>query len=252
MTVGLTRDAAHNYFLDGAGPIPSVTNVLRVVDKSGPLVGWAKRETARCAVDNLDVLNRMVASGGKPAALAWLKGIPDYQRDTSADLGTRIHDLAERVVRGEDVTTNDEEAPYVEAYRRFLAAHRPKFLAVEEMVCSLRHNYAGTFDSIAVIAGERWLLDIKTGTGVYPETALQLAAYAAADFIGRPGDPTRYPVPRVKRFGVVHVRPEGAKLVPFAVDRTTFAAFLNARRLHDWRSEQAKAVIQQPIEGAAA
>jgi hypothetical protein len=66
--LGLTRDAKHRYtWNDGrlvAGPLPSVTTVLGVLDRSGPLVGWAKRETAACAVRNLDTLATMRAAGG--------------------------------------------------------------------------------------------------------------------------------------------------------------------------------------------
>jgi hypothetical protein len=257
--LGLTRDAAHVYtWNDGekiSGPLPSVTTILRVVDKSGPLVGWAKRETAACAVRNLDMLVRMREAGGDAAAVAWLKAIPDFQRDSAADIGTRVHRLVEQLARGETPEVTAEEAPFVEAYRRFLALYRPRFLAVEEMVVSLRHQYGGTLDAIAVIGRETWLLDVKTGTGLYPETGLQLAAYGAADFIGRPGIPHRFRLPRASRYGVVHVRPEGARLVEYHVDRGTVAAFLQARRLFAWVGGPGKSVLGDPVaagEGSAA
>ena len=122
-------------------------------------------------------------------------------------------------------------------------------------MCSLRHGYGGTLDAIAVIGGETWLLDVKTGTGVYAETGLQLAAYAAADFIGRPGIPRRFRLPRATRFGVIHVRPEGARLIEFHVDRWTVAAFLEARRLFAWQQGPGKSVVGDPVaagEGSAA
>ncbi len=249
--LGLTRTDSHLYsWNDGTAPVtglPSVTTVIRVLDKSGPLVGWAKRETAACAVRNLDVLLRMREAGGDAAAVNWLKQIPDYQRDTAADIGSRVHRLVEQLATGTEPEVTDEEAPFVAAYRGFLSAYRPRFLAVEEMVVSLRHGYGGTLDAIAVIGGARWLREGKTGTGVYAETALQLAAYAAADFIGRPGDPRRYRLPRVTRFGVVHVRPEGARLVEFHVDRGTRAAFLEARRLYGWQTGPGRSVMGGPV-----
>jgi hypothetical protein len=86
--LGLTRDAAHTYtWNDGTRvwtALPSVTTILRVVDRSGPLVGWAKREAAACAVRNLDMLVRMRDTGGESAATDWLKRIPDHERDNSA------------------------------------------------------------------------------------------------------------------------------------------------------------------------
>jgi hypothetical protein len=224
-----------------------VTTILGIKDKPA-LVGWAKRETAACAVRNLDVLERMVRSGGAQAAVDWLKRIPDYARDASADLGTAVHLAAEAIARGQSGPVSEDVAPFVAAYRHdFLEVFRPRFIAVEAMVCSERYEYGGTADAFAEIDGETWLLDYKTGAGVYPDTALQLGGLARAQFIGYPGDPVQYPVPFATRFGVLHIRPEGARLLPVVVNRETVAAFLDARRLYGWDQGPAKAVIGEPI-----
>jgi len=245
--VGLVRDARHRYSWNGGPLYPSVTTILGIKDKPA-LVGWAKRETAACAVRNLDVLERMVKNGGAQAAVDWLKRIPDHARDASADLGTAVHAAAEAIARGETVPIAEEVGPFIAAYRRdFLEVFRPRFLAVEAMVCSERYEYGGTADAFAEIDGEIWLLDYKTGAGVYPDTALQLAGLARAQFIGYPGDPTQYPVPFATRFGVLHIRPEGARLLPVVVNRETVAAFLDARRLYGWDQGAARSVIGEPI-----
>lgn len=250
--LGATRDAAHVYGWNPGPrvfyPIPSVTTVLKAIDKSGPLVGWAKRETARCAVENLEMVARMVESGGKQSAIDWLKKIPDYQRETSADLGSRIHVLVEKIARGEEPLVTAEELPFVTAYREFVARYRPAFLAAEEMAFSLRWDYAGTLDAVAVIDGETWLLDWKTGSGIYPETGLQLAAYANADFIGRTGTAKKFRIPKASRYGVVHIRPEGARLIEYRVTPATFKAFLYARRMHEWLEGEAKQIMGAAIE----
>ncbi|HYL40028.1 MAG TPA: hypothetical protein VET90_01855, partial [Candidatus Binatus sp.] len=210
--------------------------------------GWAKRETAACAIRNLELLNRMVETAGPGAAIGWLKAIPDYRRDTAADLGTRVHTAAEALARGEPAAFGEAVRPFIESYRRdFVAAFEPRFLAVEAMVFSERYAYGGTADAFVEIDGETWLVDVKTGSGVYPDVALQLAGLARAQFIGRPGDPTQYPIPAATRFGVVHVRPEGARLIPVVVDRAAVAAFLDCWRLYDWNEGPAKAVIGEPI-----
>ena len=206
-TLGLVRDARHRYSWNGGPWYPSVTTVLSIKDKPA-LVGWAKRETAACAVRNLAVLERMVASGGPQAAIDWLKKIPDFARDSAADLGTAVHAMAEALGRGEPVRIDESLRPYLLAYRRdFLDVFAPRFLAVEAMVCSERYEYGGTADAFVEIAGDVWLLDYKTGSAVYPDSALQLAGLARAQFIGRPGDPIQYPVPFATRFGILHVRP---------------------------------------------
>lgn len=249
--LGLTRDERHVYgFNDGTTvfhPIPSVTTAIKLIDKSGPLVGWAKRETAASAIRNLDALVTMRKEGGEKAAIDWLKTIPDYIRDRAADRGTSVHSIAEQIIRGQSPVIPEELGPYVAAYHGFLKTWTPKWIAVEQMVCSLKHGYAGTFDAFAVIGNERWLLDIKTSAGVYSETALQLAAYGAADFIGRPGDPRKYRVPRATRFGVIHVIPEGAELVPYDVTRSDFAVFLKCLEVWHWTQGKAKTVVGKPL-----
>src|SRR5664280_1345994 len=249
--VGLVRDARHRYSWNGGPLYPSVTTILGIKDKPA-LVGWAKRETAACAVRNLDVLERMVRSGGAQAAVDWLKRIPDYARDASADLGSAVHAAAEAIARGQSGPVSEDVAPFVAAYRRdFLEVFRPRFIALEAMVCSARYEYGGTADAFAELDGEIWLLDYKTGAGVYPDTALQLGGLARAQFIGYPGDPVQYPVPFATRFGVVHIRPEGARLLPVIVNRETVAAFLDARRLFGWDQGPAKTVIGEPITRTA-
>ncbi len=242
--VGLTRDAKHNYYLDGKGPIQSVTTVLRVVDKSGPLVGWAKRITAEAAVTYAAELPGWVATFGASSAVGMLTKAADVIRDKSATTGSDIHALAESITLGHDVTVTEEQAPFVAAYRAWVSDFAPEFLAAEEMVCSETFGYAGTLDAICRIAGETWLIDYKTSKGVYPETALQLAAYGRAEFIGRAGDPTRYALPEIDQYAVLHIRPEGYELVPFDVDGA-FEAFLAAKALADWKAREN--IVGRPV-----
>jgi hypothetical protein len=244
--VGLTRDEKHVYYWNGQA-YPSVTTIIKVVDKSGPLVGWAKRETAACAVRNLDMLAQMRATGGDQAAVDWLKRIPDYQRDTAADIGSTVHGLVESLSRGVEIVVPDELAGFVRSFQRWQAEFAPRYLAAEEMTISLKHGFAGTLDAIVDIGGEVWLIDYKTGSGVYGETALQLAAYSHADFIGRPGQARKFRIPKATQYAVLHIRPEGYEFIPFAVDRSTFDAFLAAKALYDWQQTYEKTAKGQPL-----
>lgn len=250
-TAGLFRDAQHRYYWNGEGPLPGVTGVIGVLDKPA-VVAWAKRETARCAVDNHQFVEDMLARGGKPAAIEWLSRIPDYQRDTAADLGSAVHRHAESLAHGNALTVEPEHSAHVVAYQRFLADHRPTFVAVERMVANLTAGYGGTFDAIADIGGVRWLLDIKTSKGAYAETAMQLAAYANAEFIGDVGDPRRYAIPQIDRYGVVHIRPEqyarGYALIPYSVGQTEYDAFLACLTLTRWKAQRAASVKGEPVK----
>lgn len=253
MTKGLTRDAKHVYQWNGGAPLPSVTTIIGVVDKSGPLVGWAKRITAEAAVDHRAEIEGWVTLSGRDGAIAMLKTVAVAQRDKAANAGTDVHQLAEAIARGQEVLVPEELAPYIASYRGFLDDFGPEFLAAEEMVADLTHGYAGTLDAIARIAGEVWMLDIKTSKGVYPETALQLAAYGHAEFIGRPGTEQKFRIPEIDRWGVIHVRPEKYELIEMEVTRSTYGAFLAAKAIHDWRGvASAGSAVQAPSQGVAA
>jgi hypothetical protein len=248
---GLTRNGAHQYFLDGRGPIVSVTTVTNILDKGFGLDKWKKTQTALAALDHLEVLAAMVTTAGREATADWLTAVPTQKTAVAADMGSRVHALADAIAKGQEPELSPDEEPFVAAYRSFLTEYEPTFHATEEMVYSA-HGYAGTFDAIASIEGQVWMLDYKTSKGVYAETGMQLAAYARADFIGKPGDPKRYRIPPIERHGVVHIRPDGAELYPFAVTDETYAAFLACLRLHGWRNGEAKTVKQSPRKEVAA
>lgn len=234
MNVGAYRDAEHRYQWNESDVLPSVTTIGKVLDKSGPLVGWAKRITAEAAVSNATELPKWIEMAGPKGAADLLTKAADYKRDTAADLGSAIHNIADRIVKGQVYSVSEEQQPFVDAYMKFIEDWKPEFLLVEAMVFSLAHRYAGTLDLVCRLNGETWLIDIKTGKGVYPDYALQLAAYGYAEFVGLPGDPTEYAIPDIERWGVLHVRPEGYELHPMAVDSDTFDAFLACRSLYTW------------------
>lgn len=259
--VGLFRDAKHRYeaVYPGLqqGLQPGITGVIGVLDKPA-LVGWAKRETAIAAVRNWHTVEQMVRqyppSGDLQyhPAVSFLKATPGYQRDSAADVGTRVHAIAEAVQKGEKPVIEDDVAPFANAYLRdFLEVYRPEShpLYVEARVYhsggdgSLVLPYGGTMDLYCKIGGETWLIDFKTNrTGPYAETALQLAAGRYAEFVGREGDPKRYPVPHVERCGVVWVRPEGARLIEYTVGPQEFQAFAACRFAWYWVTERSKEV----------
>jgi hypothetical protein len=252
---GLHRNDKHYYSWNGGPWKPGVTSIADVADDKGGLINWAKRETARCAVDNYDFVADLIKRGGRDGAIQWLSGIPDYIRDTAGDLGTRVHILAEQIARGADPEMTDEERQFVTGYRNFLADYQPVFESLEGMVYSEEHGYGGTYDAIARIGAKRYLLDYKTSRTVQAKTAIQLAGYAMADFVGRPNDPRKYGARKLgldafDGFAVLHIRPEqyerGYRLIEFRVGPLEWAAFLRAKALSEWR-KQSKNVIGESV-----
>ncbi len=224
----------------------SVTTLIGAGLPKPVLVNWAKKVTAEYAVEHIDALNALVADDPK-AAIDWLKGAAYRQRDAAADLGSLVHDACEAHVLGRPYPTwTDEQAPFMESFLGFLRDFAPDFEAVEAPCFSDKHRYAGTMDAIAVIDGVRYLLDWKTGKGVYPEVGLQLAAYRFSEmFIGLPdGDLT--PMPAVDAAAVVHIRPEGYEFVPVRADEEVFRAFLFVREVARFAMETADSIVGPP------
>jgi len=132
---------------------------------------------------------------------------------------------------------------YLDAFQGFLERYSASSIASsEKAVMSFTDGYAGTYDLLMTIDDQLWLIDIKTSKGVYPEYGLQLAAYGHAEHIVLPGDPTLYEMPKVDRYGVLHLRPdkypvEGWRLIEFAVSDRDYIAFLAALELFQWRKE---------------
>jgi hypothetical protein len=246
MTVpaGIYRTDKHDYYWNGDGPFPGTTGVLDVINKPA-LTEWAKRATAECAIRNLDLLAGLVNVSGDRLAVEWLKRIPDYERDSAANRGTRVHEAADAYGQGKPIDLPADEMPFMDAYRNALEREGMTIIASEFRVIGTVdsvHRYGGTGDLLVTIDDETWLIDIKTSKGTYRETALQLAAYGYADFAGFEGDPTPYEIPHVDRWGVLHIRPDiytsaqdgGYRLIEYEVGESTFDAFQAAYRLSQW------------------
>jgi hypothetical protein len=254
--VGLYRDDKHNYYWNAGPKMPGVTASIDPADDKEGLIGWAKREVAACSVRNFDFLQDLIARGGVDNAINWLSRIPDFQRDTAADIGSAVHRMAEKVVRGHEQEIPEDQRPFAEAYARFLRDYQPEFESLEQKVCNLTHHYGGTYDAIARVDGKRTLIDYKTSKTLQPKIGLQLAAYAGAEFVGRINDPKMYGrsklgLDKFDQFAVLHIRPDqyarGYRLVRFEVTGHTYEAFLHALWLYaQWR-KKAKDVIGESI-----
>ena len=252
--VGLTRTPTHMYSWNGGPLVPGVTTVKDMYPKF--LLNWKGRVTAEAALANLDGIRThrihrlpepdcafCMAMGRKwlgpdDAAVRWLNRQSELARDKTADLGTRVHAIADALAHRKRVEVAEDEASRVNAYLKWLRDKKPKIKAVEFMVYSERHQYGGTGDILYELDGELHLDDLKTGAGVYAETALQLVGLERADWIGKPGDPRKYRVPQPTKHGVLHVTPDGVVEVPFEITDAEWQAFLACRALWQWKQDR--------------
>lgn len=250
---------------DNGRKTPGVTSVLGMLPKSF-LKFWASKLVAETAVEHIgEVVS--ISMKDPQAAIDFLKRSPDRFTRKAADTGTAAHDIFEQMARayipGESVKTprvHPEIAIFAQWFAEFLEECQPEFLFLEETVWNDEEGYAGSFDACATItrgelAGQTLFFDWKTTrSGVHEEVALQLAAYRFAPSIIRP-DGSRIPNPKTDGAAVLHVRPEGWKLVPIVTDglaeqegeADVMDYFRALRLVFDWDHLAKKGVVGKPV-----
>jgi len=270
---GVLMNDKHQYWLNGDGPVPSVTTVLGIMDK--PAVGVFKaKEAARAIFRRVSELATPMGEMIEEEAIKWALAQSDKVRDTAASLGSSVHllaDLEGMALGGQESAykgfqVSEDTIPYLEAYRGFLARYSASSIVSSEHAVWSLQGYAGTYDLMMSLPcetcepcfhrlqgqegmicprAELWLIDIKTsGKGPYPEWGLQLAGYRWADYIVLENDPTLYPMPEVQRAGVLHLRPDlyldtGWRLIEYPITKALdYRAFLSALELWRWRDSK--------------
>lgn len=203
---GLTfSPAGHRYKLDGL-PVTGVTTLIGEGVPKGALIPWAAEMAGQWALEHMAQLPVMPADEVlKEMKWAWRK-----HRDDAGATGTAVHHLAEQLSRTGEVDADSDLIGYVEGFAQFLDAWQITPVLLERPCGNRTHHYAGTFDMYAtspLLAGGKLVqIDLKTSKGVYGETALQLAAYARAEFfIDDHG--AEQPMPEVHATYVAHVTP---------------------------------------------
>jgi hypothetical protein len=209
--------------------VPGVTSIIGDGLPKPALITWAANATAEYAVDNWLELSGKSAS----ARLKELQGARYAAKDAAANKGTAVHAIAEKLVAGEEVDVPDELVGHAESYARFLDAFQVEARHVEFSVASLRWGYAGTADLIADVTHkgikQRLLMDVKTNrSGIFGETALQLAAYRYAEVLIDGNE--EQPMPEVDRCAAIHVRADGFDLIPVIAEEPQHKAFLYAMK----------------------
>jgi hypothetical protein len=207
--------------------VPGVTSITDGGLPKKALINWSANSTAEYAVDHWEELTELTPS----VRLKTLQGARYAVKDAAANKGTRVHNLAEKLVQGERVTVPEDIAGHVASYVRFLDEFDVHPVLVERTVYSPTHNYCGTLDLIADLldpddpepdpeqrARKRWLLDIKTNrSGIFGETSLQLAGYRYADVWIDEETSEQHDMPEVELCGAIHVRADGYSLIPLEV-----------------------------------
>jgi hypothetical protein len=142
----------------------------------------------------------------------------------------------------------------MEQFKHFLADHQPEFVATEASVYSRTQRYAGTLDAIVRLNGQLIIVDYKTRGGtnyplsgqtkgaIYPDDALQLAAYRHADFIGLP-DGSEQAMYETDGAAILLLTDTGYQFMEVDAGDETFQFFLYVREVFRWQQEKSKKVL---------
>ena len=229
----ITRTPDHHYEFEGV-TYPGVTGVLKVLDKSGPLMAWASRMTAEAAITLHDSIPLILSTSGRDGAIQALTARSGWQRDEAASLGSQVHAIADQIHRGIETDYHGPGEAKVRQYLEWYERANWRVRATEAFVINPEAGYGGTLDLLAYDGDGRTVLaDLKTGRAVYRETALQLAAYGRAKFLD-PQDGLLYAMPEIDRYVVLHVTDDGVREIEMAVGSDEWAAFKACIVLARW------------------
>ena len=172
----LTFDEKEHAYTWGGLFVPGVTSILKVLDKPA-LMPWAIGVTR-------DYWLEAVSSGRNDYQKIHKESWSASKRISkdAANIGKNVHEYAECFFKNQSLPEllTDQAKLGVEAFHKWLDAHKIEVISSERKVFSKEYYYAGTCDLVAKIDGELCVGDIKTSSGIYPEMRLQTAAYQKA------------------------------------------------------------------------
>lgn len=134
--------------------LPRVTEILKIIAKGEHFNNWLKKQG-----DNADKL-----------------------LSTAGDFGTSIHNLLEKLGKGEktgDLTPKQQRC--IDAFLSWKDENIDYFIYTERPVWSKTYGYCGTLDALVMLKDKRVaLLDYKTSGQIYDTHFLQVGAYRHA------------------------------------------------------------------------
>lgn len=198
------NEKAHYYTLNGRR-MYGITSVLGIIAKP-LLIPWAAGQVVEYIRNNA---KKQTIQGSNWYAvdnklLEQAKIAHRMKKEAAGDVGKVVHGLAEDFANGSlgkpidggsfivippEVTAigakleaTPEEVMVVTMFNHFLKwamDNKVTFLASEQKMYSKTHWIAGTVDAVVMIGGKKYVMDIKTYSGIYDRTPfLQMAGYA--------------------------------------------------------------------------
>jgi len=212
------KHKAHTIYKNAAGVrIPGVTTITGMLGwNSRTLINWANRMGLQGIDTNKYVDDK--AAIGTLAHLFVTDGIQDVKTDTSDYSQSQI----------------SEAMDSVQNFYRWKDEHDFNPIFVERRLISELYQYGGQIDIYAKIDEKFWLVDLKTGSGVYPEMMIQVAG-AYANALRENG----YAVDGVRILNIPRSKTEGFidRAISPEMSRACFKVFQHCRKIYDLKKE---------------
>lgn len=230
---------------------PSVTTILNNLNKPA-LVNWAAIEVAKYAYTERDTWHRLE----ERAAVDLLKRAPYRNSRKKMDIGSAVHIAIDAHLKQGTAAAHFDPPevddldllPYIAGALRFLDDHVDRVIRSEVTFVNLTYRYAGTCDLVAKLDdGRIAVVDWKTGKRLYPEVALQLAAYANNEFAVNQ-DGSRYTLAPVDVAVGVHLDGQGGYTAqPVELTDQLFKTFIALRTMQKFRDNLEDSVLGDPL-----
>lgn len=195
----------HRYKVTGIDDfhwLPSVTAITGMLDKPA-LVPWATKMAVKYLREWIEENDHKEVSKETMITLFERAGERHaFERDNAALIGSEVHAFCEAFGLASIANEKHPEIPECEnqvmygikAFTDWIAIVKPKFVAAEKIVASMKYGYTGIIDSIQdlapgtysfghytfELAGGRYVVDYKTSKGIWPEAYIQTAGYQHA------------------------------------------------------------------------
>jgi len=218
--------------------LPSVTSVPKLVGIPDRLHRWFVGNLIDHVVDNASAISLRTATGDEREVKALRSDLwrAVQGEQTARVVGIALHRAASL---GDDPDhVHPDIAPRLRQYLDWRATSGIEILGSEFQVWNLAEGYAGTVDLLGRFPdGSVWVIDLKTGKGVYTESVLQLMAYAMAEFVGADDvvdERLTGLLRQVAGIAVLHLGDAGWEFLSIRPDPGAWTAFRGLLRYGTW------------------
>ena len=188
---GYTFDKAnHVHALDGK-PLTGVTTILGVINKP-MLIQWAANQVVEYIKANCEIEKTKPFTDAKEHVAYFVseerlneaKTAHRKKKEAAGDWGTEVHAEVEKYINNAMICEPSgtiDKTEYDSRITHFITwakDNKVKFLASEKNIYSKEMWVGGIADIVCEIDGKRFVGDIKTSSGIYPEHFIQASAYA--------------------------------------------------------------------------